>query len=145
MRELPSLLIIGSMRLMGVGEGKGAKEKAWRRRRDELWSVPPRSPGSSQQSDADIHLCIFMVNWPYCSCFTREENGSREGKEFIHFLSQGHVRRGCAPIGLCAEVLTLPHSNPIGSPEHKLQSIALSKPLPESSLVQTQSRLGTRA
>lgn len=29
---------------------------------------------------------------PYYSCFAREENGSREDKEFIHFPGQGHIR-----------------------------------------------------
>ncbi|XP_034514960.1 uncharacterized protein LOC109491102 [Ailuropoda melanoleuca] len=81
----------------------------------QIWAakVPSclSSPGSSQQSDADIHLCIFVVNWPYCSCFTREENGSREVAEeevretgseglhvpFAHFEDEGdHVRRSAS-------------------------------------------------
>lgn len=72
----------------------------------------------------------------YHSCFTREENGSREGVGFTNILGQGHIRRGgSAPIRLCVEVTPmLSHPCPAGFPQNKSQSMALSKPLPESVL-----------
>lgn len=54
---------------------------------------------------------------------------------FINFLSQGHIRKHSGPLGLFVEETpALPHSCPAGSPENKTQSLALSKPLPESVL-----------
>lgn len=71
----------------------------------------------------------------YYSCFTKEENGSREGLRFSNILGQGHIRRGSAPIRLCIEETPmLPHPCPVGFPQNKTQSMALSKPLPESVL-----------
>lgn len=88
-----------------------------------------------------------MDNWALLFLFYKGiKNGSREGKEFINFLGQGHIRRGHAPIGPCAkEAFILPHSCPVGSLEHKMQSTAPTKPLSDSSLEQTQSRFGTKA
>ena len=104
------MLITGHMRLMGAGEGKVAKETLWRECRDELWSVPPHSPDSSQQSDVNIDLCIFMDNWALLFLFYKGiKNGSREGKEFINFLSQGQ-ERPCPNRALCKRSL---HPSPL--------------------------------
>lgn len=132
MKKFPSLVIIRCIKLIGVGEGRGSQGETG----DDIGMISSPShaaPGAHRsQMLTFISGCLWSTGL-YYSCFTREENGSREGMGFIHFLSQGHIKRGSGPLELFREESpTLPHSCPTGSPENKTQSMALSKPLPES-------------
>lgn len=100
--------------------------------------IPSLSHAPPGAHSSQVLMFVSGFLWPtglYYSCFTREENGSREGMGFINLLGQSHVKRGSGSIGLrLEETPTLPHSCSAGSPQSKSQSLALSKPLPESVL-----------
>ena len=87
MKKLPSFVTIRCMRLMGVVEGRGRQEET----RDGTVTIPSLSRAALGAHSSQMLMFISGSLRPtglYYSCFTREENGSKEGMGFINVLGQ---------------------------------------------------------